>query len=394
MYFFMVNLSLVRRYFMKKLIIIFVLIIGFFTQCYATEDNKVVLPSQTGVVENIEYEDTEELNQGEETTKQLVTVKVLTGDFKGTERIIDNMLTGNPAYDITLSKGDKVVLHAEPVSETVSTPDDVDFFIADIKRDNQIYIFTGIFFALLLLIGKKKGLTSIISIISTVTLVFFMLMPMILSGFCPIASAVLTGILSTIITIYLVGGFNSKSSSAIIGTSISLVFAGGLSMLAIYFAHLTGFAGEENLFLYTARPDLSFRGILAAAMIIGALGALMDTAVSIASTVNEIYETDKTLSIKQLCKSGMNVGRDIIGTMSNTLILVYLGSALPLVLLSNNIDMNKFFNLNQVATEILSAITGSIAILICVPCTAIIAAYLIKRRKQKDDFNLTKIDIH
>ncbi len=394
MYFFMVNLSLVRRYFMKKLIIIFVLIIGFFTQCYATEDNKVVLPSQTGVVENIEYEDTEELNQGEETTKQLVTVKVLTGDFKGTERIIDNMLTGNPAYDITLSKGDKVVLHAEPVSETVSTPDDVDFFIADIKRDNQIYIFTGIFFALLLLIGKKKGLTSIISIISTVTLVFFMLMPMILSGFCPIASAVLTGILSTIITIYLVGGFNSKSSSAIIGTSISLVFAGGLSMLAIYFAHLTGFAGEENLFLYTARPDLSFRGILAASMIIGALGALMDTAVSIASTVNEIYETDKTLSIKQLCKSGMNVGRDIIGTMSNTLILVYLGSALPLVLLSNNIDMNKFFNLNQVATEILSAITGSIAILICVPCTAIIAAYLIKRRKQKDDFNLTKIDIH
>lgn len=379
---------------MKKLIIIFVLIIGFFTQCYATEDNKVVLPSQTGVVENIEYEDTEELNQGEETTKQLVTVKVLTGDFKGTERIIDNMLTGNPAYDITLSKGDKVVLHAEPVSETVSTPDDVDFFIADIKRDNQIYIFTGIFFALLLLIGKKKGLTSIISIISTVTLVFFMLMPMILSGFCPIASAVLTGILSTIITIYLVGGFNSKSSSAIIGTSISLVFAGGLSMLAIYFAHLTGFAGEENLFLYTARPDLSFRGILAASMIIGALGALMDTAVSIASTVNEIYETDKTLSIKQLCKSGMNVGRDIIGTMSNTLILVYLGSALPLVLLSNNIDMNKFFNLNQVATEILSAITGSIAILICVPCTAIIAAYLIKRRKQKDDFNLTKIDIH
>ena len=379
---------------MKKLIIIFVLIIGFFTQCYATEDNKVVLPSQTGVVENIEYEDTEELNQGEETTKQLVTVKVLTGDFKGTERIIDNMLTGNPAYDITLSKGDKVVLHAEPVSETVSTPDDVDFFIADIKRDNQIYIFTGIFFALLLLIGKKKGLTSIISIISTVTLVFFMLMPMILSWFCPIASAVLTGILSTIITIYLVGGFNSKSSSAIIGTSISLVFAGGLSMLAIYFAHLTGFAGEENLFLYTARPDLSFRGILAASMIIGALGALMDTAVSIASTVNEIYETDKTLSIKQLCKSGMNVGRDIIGTMSNTLILVYLGSALPLVLLSNNIDMNKFFNLNQVATEILSAITGSIAILICVPCTAIIAAYLIKRRKQKDDFNLTKIDIH
>lgn len=381
---------------MKKFIIILFLFLGFFTQCYGADDNKAVLPSETGIVENIKNEDADGLNQGEETTKQVVTVKVLTGDFKGTERIIDNMLTGNPAYDINLSKGERVVLHVEPVSDTVSTADDVDFFIADIKRDKQIYIFTGIFFALLLLIGKKKGLTSIISIISTITLVFFMLLPMILKGFSPIASAVLTGILSTIITIYLVGGLNSKSSSAIIGAAISLVFAGGLSMLAIYFAHLTGFAGEENMFLYTARPDLSFTGILAASMIISALGALMDTSVSIASTVNEIFETDKTLSIKQLFKSGMNVGRDIIGTMSNTLILVYLGGALSLVLLSNNIDMNKFFNLNQVATEILSAITGSIAILFCVPITAIIAAYLIKRssNKQKTDFNLNQIDIH
>ena len=382
----MVNYLWVGDSCMKKIIVSLFLITGLFTQVCNADESKVVLPSETGIVESIKYEDAEGLNQGEETTKQAVTVRVLTGDFKGTERIIDNMLTGNPAYDINLSKGDKVVLHVEPVSDTVSTADDVDFFIADIKRDNQIYIFTGIFFILLLLTGKKKGLTSIISIISTIALVFFMLMPMILSGFCPIASAVLTGILSTLITIYLVGGFNSKSTSAIIATAISLIFAGGLSMLAIYFAHLTGFAGEEPMFLYTARPDLSFTGILSASMIIGALGALMDTAVSIASTVNEIYETDKTLSIKQLFKSGMNVGRDIIGTMSNTLILVYLGSSLPLVLLSSNIDMNKFFNLNQVATEILSALTGSIAILICVPITAIIAAILIKQSKEKIEF--------
>ncbi len=375
---------------MKKLFIIFLLLLGIPS---LADENKVVLPSQTGIVEDIKYEDTQGLNQGEQTTKQIVTVKVLSGDFKGTERIIDNMLTGNPAYDINLSKGDKVVLHVEPTSDTVSTPNDVDFFIADIKRDNQIFVFTGIFFILLLLIGKKKGFTSIISIISTITLIFFMLMPMILHGFCPIASAVLTGIISTIITIYLVGGFNSKSSAAIIGTSISLIFAGILSMLAIYFAHLTGFAGEENMFLYTARPELNFTGILSASMIISALGALMDTAVSIASTVNEIFETDKSLSVKKLFKSGMNVGRDIIGTMSNTLILVYLGSSLTLVLLSSNIDMNKFFNLNQVATEILSALTGSIAILFCVPITAIIAAYLIKRKKQKTEFHMEQINL-
>ena len=284
---------------MKKLFINLLLFLGIPT---LADENKAVLPSETGIVESIKYEDAENLNQGESTTKQLVTVKVLTGNFKGTERIIENMLTGNPAYDINLTKGNKVVLHVEPNSDTITTPEDVDFFIADIKRDNQIFIFTGIFFILLLLIGRKKGLTSIISIISTIALIFFMLLPMILSGFCPIASAVLTGILSTVITIYLVGGLNSKSSSAIIGTSISLIFAGALSMLAIYFAHLTGFAGEENMFLYTARPDLKYTGIQSASIIIRALGALIHTAESIASTENEIFETDKSLSVKQLFK--------------------------------------------------------------------------------------------
>ena len=80
----------------------------------------------------------------------------------------------------------------------------------------------------------------------------------------------------------------------------------------------------------------------------------------------------------------MNVGRDIIGTMSNTLILVYLGSAMPLVLLASNIDTSKFFNLNQVASEILSALTGSISLLACVPLTAIMAAYLVKKRQKKE----------
>jgi uncharacterized membrane protein len=147
------------------------------------------------------------------------------------------------------------------------------------------------------------------------------------------------------------------------------------------------------MFLYSARPDLDFTGLLSASMIIAALGALMDTAVSISSTINEIHETDSSLCTTKLFKSGMNVGRDIIGTMSNTLILVYLGSSLPLVLLSSNIDLNKFFNLNQVATEILSALIGSIAILACVPITAIVSALLIKKHAQKNDFNMEQIDI-
>ncbi len=122
---------------MKKILFLFVLIFCFIVPANAID--KPILPSETGIVENIKYEDAQSINQGEETTKQIVTVKVLSGKFKGSERIIDNMLTGNPAYDINLSKGDKVVLHMEALNDTVSTPDDVDIFIADVQRDNQIY---------------------------------------------------------------------------------------------------------------------------------------------------------------------------------------------------------------------------------------------------------------
>ena len=370
---------------MKKIFLFVMLLFGLISPCLALETPD--LPSEVGKVEKVTYEDVADGLQNENNVKQKVQVKVLTGQFKGTVQTLDNMLTGNPAYDISLNKGDKVVLHLDAKNTEVNSVDDVDFFIADVKRDYSLEAFAALFMILLVIIGRKKGVFSLVSIIATISLMFFVLVPLILHGVNPVVAAVVAGILSTIITIYLVGGFNSKSSAAIIGTGLSLIFAGGMSLAAIWMARLTGFAGEESMFLYSTRPDLSFKGILAASMIIAALGALMDTGVSIASSVNEIYETDKKLTVNQLFKSGMNIGKDIIGTMSNTLILVYLGSALPLVLLSNNIDLQKFFNLNQVATEILSALIGSISIMACVPLTAIIAAYLIKRQKERVEFD-------
>lgn len=370
---------------MKKIFLFVMLLFGLISPCLALETPD--LPSEVGKVEKVTYEDVVDGLQNENNVKQKVQVKVLTGQFKGTVQTLDNMLTGNPAYDISLNKGDKVVLHLDAKNTEVNSVDDVDFFIADVKRDYSLEAFAALFMILLVIIGRKKGVFSLVSIIATISLMFFVLVPLILHGVNPVVAAVVAGILSTIITIYLVGGFNSKSSAAIIGTGLSLIFAGGMSLAAIWMARLTGFAGEESMFLYSTRPDLSFKGILAASMIIAALGALMDTGVSIASSVNEIYETDKKLTVNQLFKSGMNIGKDIIGTMSNTLILVYLGSALPLVLLSNNIDLQKFFNLNQVATEILSALIGSISIMACVPLTAIIAAYLIKHQKERVEFD-------
>jgi uncharacterized membrane protein len=346
------------------------------------------LPAQTGEIISVDYVDTPENSSVSTSNRQLIKVKIKSGQFSGEEVLLDNMLTGNPAYDINLKKGDNVVLHTESDSPEISDIDDVKFYISDLKRSNVLIGALIVFCVFLILIGRKKGIFSLVSMIATGGLIFCGLVPMILHGIFPIVATVIVAILSTVITIYLVGGFNSKSTSAILGTSASLIFAGILAQLTISYAHLTGFSGEENIFLYNTYPYLNFKGILASSIIIAALGALMDTAVSIASTINEIHETDKTLSVKQLFSSGMNVGRDIIGTMSNTLILVYLGSSLSLVLLSNNIDLYKFFNLNQVATEISSALIGSIAILLCVPLTAIISALLIKRNStQEFDFD-------
>ncbi len=366
---------------MKKFLVLFV---AFFVTLPAFCVDRNIMKAERGIVTRINYVDVPNVNtEANQQTKQEVTVKILSGKFKNQQITVDNMLTSNPAYDMILTKGNRVILHLEPKAEFIEDIDDVDFYISDIERVNALYLFAGIFVALLIIIGRKKGILSFVSILATVALIFFGLTPLILNGVSPIWSTLATCILSTIITIYLVGGFNRKSTSAILGTTTSLVFAAISATIAIKVANLTGFAGEEPMFLYSARPDLDFTGILSAAIMLAALGAVMDVGVSIASTINEIHCTDSTLGIKDLFTSGMNVGRDIIGTMSNTLILVYLGSALPLVLLSSNIDMLKFFNLNQVATEIISALIGSIAILICVPLTALISAWLLKTESDK-----------
>lgn len=343
------------------------------------------LPSAIGVVRELQSVTVEENNV--EAIKQIVELEILSGQFKGEVRTVENIVSGNPFYDIYLRKGNKVIVHLEPQDDFVVSADDVGFFITDVKREGSLWLLVGIFSALIVLIGRRKGFRALISIVLTVVLIFSMMMPMVLYGFSPVFSAMFVGVLSTVLTIYLVAGVNYKSTSAVLGTIASLILAALLALLVIKLANLTGFVSEDNMFLHSVRPDLNMQGILAAAIILSALGALMDVGVSIASTINEVYDTNPTLSVKQLFQSGMNVGRDIIGTMSNTLILVYLGASLPLVLLSSSIDAQKFFNLNQVATEISSALIGSIAILACVPVTALISAHLVKKSQTFTNLN-------
>lgn len=344
-------------------------------------DEAKILPSQTGIVENVQYVDLNDDTVSQ--TKQTIQVRLLTGEFKGETVELDNMLTGNPYYDIKLKKNTKVILHAEDNGEGV------EFSIEDIKRSGNLGWLSLLFCGLLIYVGRKKGFYSLISIGLTVLLITHALSPLILIGINPVLATILICVASTAATMYLVGGFNAKSTSAVIGAMLSLLFAGLLSYITMFTAHLTGFTEENSMFLYTAHPKLDFIGITISTMILATLGAVMDVAMSIASTINEIYITDNTKTVKDLFISGMNVGRDIIGTMANTLILVYLGGSLPLLLLAGNIDLQKFINLNQVVTETASALIGSIAIVICVPFTAVAASQMIKHFSAKnEDINL------
>ena len=344
-------------------------------------DEAKILPSQTGIVENVQYVDLNDDTVSQ--TKQTIQVRLLTGEFKGETVELDNMLTGNPYYDIKLKKNTKVILHAEDNGEGV------EFSIEDIKRSGNLGWLSLLFCGLLIYVGRKKGFYSLISIGLTVLLITHALSPLILIGINPVLATILICVASTAATMYLVGGFNAKSTSAVIGAILSLLFAGLLSYITMFTAHLTGFTEENSMFLYTAHPELDFIGITISTMILATLGAVMDVAMSIASTINEIYITDNTKTVKDLFISGMNVGRDIIGTMANTLILVYLGGSLPLLLLAGNIDSQKFINLNQVVTETASALIGSIAIVICVPFTAVAASQMIKHFSAKnEDINL------
>lgn len=365
---------------MKKIFLIFISLLILSSTVFADENNqlssnKQILKSQIGQVISIEtFGDTTPSASGElKQTKQSVEVQILTGAHKGEKAIIDNMLTGNPAYDINLKKNEKVILHVE------QNKGEINYFIEDKYRAGGLYFLIGLFFALLLIVGGKRGFFSLISILTTLSLIFWVLTPLILKGFSPILITVMVCILASVIAIYIVGGINAKSSGAILGTNLSLIMAAFLSILNIKLANLNGFPSEQYLYLFSAHPNLNFLGILASTMIIGSLGAVMDIGMSISSTINELFCSNSDMGIKDLFMSGMNVGKDIIGMMSNTLILAYLGGSLALVLLSSNIDLQKFFNLNQVAAEISSALIGSIGIVLCVPITAIISAYLTKK---------------
>lgn len=310
-------------------------------------------------------------------TLQKVTVKILDGADKGKIFKTENQLTSNPAYDVNIKKGDRVILDIE------HSPDQkMNIFISDKERLPVLILLGGTFLLLLLLIGGMKGLKSIVALAITGLLVAFAFIPAVLNSYPIIPVTIGICLASTLSTILIICGINVKSLSAIIGTLGGLTFAGIIAVLAIKCAPLSGLTDQESIILWSSRPDLSFRSLLVAAMLIGSLGAVLDVGISIASAIEEIKNANSSLSRKELIKAGFNVGKDIMGAMSTTLIMAYIGESIALIMLAANAPLVKLINLNSIATEITAALAGSIGIILCVPITAVVSGYLINYQRE------------
>ncbi len=310
-----------------------------------------------------------------------VEIKILNGPFRDQEISVYHITGGNPSYDIIVEPGDKVLLEAEVVEGEL-----VSAYIADHIRDTFIYLLIGLFVLLVLLIGGKSGLRSLLSLLITVILIAQVFLPLLFRGYQPLLLAVLLSVLSIIITMIIIGGMNRKTLAAIIGTASGVLVAGVLAYAFGNLTKLTGLSHEETqmLMYIPQETQFNYQGLLFAGIMIGALGAVMDVGMSVASSMFEIKKVSPQISLWDLFRSGMNVGRDIMGTMTNTLILAYLGSSTPLLLLfyAYNVPIQRILNLDTIGTELVRAFSGSIGMVAAIPLTALVAAWLAMRDEQ------------
>ena len=308
---------------------------------------------------------------------QKCKVKILDGPFEGQEHEISHNVSR--MYNIIAQEGMEVVL---AIYEQDGQIEDIN--ISSYKRSNVLIILTALFVLVTLIVGKFKGLKSLVSLMFTGTSIVYLMLPMIFKGVSPIIAAVIVVALSTAVTLTLISGFNKKTLVSVIGTLLGVILSAIIAFVFGKYANLSGITMEdaESMFYLAEYSDLKIQGIMFASIIIAALGAVMDVAVSLTSAIFELYEVNNKLSITDLIKSGMNIGTDMIGTMCNTLILAFAGGSLNTLILLFSASMNKvqLFNLDILGTEVIQALSGSIGIILTVPITVFVASYICKRK--------------
>lgn len=330
-------------------------------------EGRVGLYNERGRVVNVAYEELRYESANGIFPYQTLEVEVLSGEFRGmlieaSNNLLDTRLR---AFDV----GDRVIVELT----------DFDFRIVAPERAMSHIIFVLFFLVLLCIVGGKRGFLSVAGIIFSLVSIMFILIPLTLAGYSSILIASVVGILIAVVTIVLLAGVNAKSISAITGCIFGVFFASIFAFISGHFAFISGYHTEHAGFLIGSTGGrISLSGIFISGVIIAAIGAISDTSMTIASAMEEVKLANPAISMKDLALAGLNVGRDAMGTMSNTLILAFVGSSFSLLLLitSRNVTWIEFLNDSIIGTEIIQGIAGSIGIILTVPITTVVAAKL------------------
>ncbi len=255
-----------------------------------------------------------------------------------------------------------------------------DYYFSEHVRSDGMIILGIIFALLLILFGRSKGVNTILSLAFTCISIFYVMIPAILMGKNVYLWTSITCIYITASTLLLVNGANKKSLAAGIGCIGGVLVAFLLAWGVDVFIKMSGYIDENAVYLATLKHPVDPKSIIYASVLIGAIGAIMDVAVELSASLSEIAAKLRKVSFKELFLSGMNIGRETMGTMSNTLVLAYIGGSLSNVILmvANSSSMLYLFNMESVIFELLQALAGSIGILFCIPLTSMICGVLFK----------------
>jgi uncharacterized membrane protein len=311
---------------------------------------------------------------------QKLELLVTKGSLKDKKIIVEN---GNlpAANSLRYKVGDKVM-----VSFNKDFEGNDSFYITDyIRRESLAWLFL-IFALLAIAVARWRGAASILGMGISFLVIFIFILPKISAGANPVGIAILGALMIIPITFFLSHGFNKKTLVAMGGTLIALIITGILANIFVEAAKLTGFASEEAGFLQVAKGGaINMKGLLLAGIIIGLLGVLDDVTVSQAAIVFQLKEANDRLKFNQLYQRAMRVGQDHIASMINTLILVYAGASLPLLLLflDNPHPFSEVVNYEIIADEVVRTLVGSIGLILAVPLTTLIASLAVSAEKKK-----------
>lgn len=304
-------------------------------------------------------------------------VELLTGRYKGDVCHVTNFYSA--LYNVDVAKGDKVSVRIDTTG--------VGEYQVSIYNYNRIPLMIGlvlVFFAVLVIFGGKQGLKAFLGLAYTVIVIVFVLLPLVLKGFSSIPLTIAIVFITSAICFLLIGGVQKKTIAAAIGSLAGVLIAAVLAEAAAKIGGVTTFQMDEAeaLLLVKSTNPIKLRGLFISGILIAAMGAVMDIAMSISSAISEIHEANAKLGFTDLFKAGMNIGRDAMGTMANTLVLAYVGGALNMMVLiySYGVSFNQLTNTDFVAIEMIRAIAGSIGIIGTVPCVAAVAGYLYSKK--------------